>query len=190
MIRIATWNIEHFNNYFNADNTLKTSADAIEKFKNISDILNTHVKPDLLAVVEAPNTTISTGNQSAVIKLENFASDYNLSITKCMQGFVSSGTQELAIMCDPNKMSIKHKAEGSNSPTKAPKFDAEFHFDADDDDDKIKEMYKHYRPPLETKITLTDGTELWMMLVHAKSKGIFDSVEQVHLERISRRNRL
>ncbi len=188
MIRIATWNIEHFNAYFKTDNSLKTTEEAKEKFKVISDILKNHLKPDLLAVVEAPNTTTSTGIQSGVKKLENFAADYGLSINKAVQGFVSAGTQELVIMYDPTKMTISHKPEGGSSPTKDPRFNAEFHFDADDD--KIKEMYKHYRPPFEAKVTLNNGTELWVMVVHAKSKGIFSSVEQINLERLSRRNRL
>ena len=187
MIRIATWNIEHFNDYFNADNSLKSSKEAKEKFQNISNILNNHIKPDILAVVEAPNTA-NKGAQSGIKKLENFALEYGLTINKAIQGFPSAGKQELIVMYDPLKMKISHKPEGGKSPTTDPKFNGEFHFDADDD--KIKEIYTHYRPPFEAKVTLNGGIEFWVMVVHAKSKGIFDSVEQVNLERLSIRNRL
>lgn len=189
MIRIATWNIEHFNDYFNKDNSLKTGTEPTEKFTNISDILNNHVKPDIIGIVEAPNTTATTGNQDGVKKLENFANQFGLSTTKALQGYLSRGSQELIFLYNPNKLSISHKPEGATSkPEKDPKFNLEFHFDADDD--KIKEIYEHYRPPLEVKVALNNGKELWLMLVHAKSKGIFNSVDQVHLERMSRRNRL
>ena len=188
MIRIATWNIEHFNRYFNDDNTLKTTQDAIEKFTSISEILNNHLKADIVGIVEAPNTTTTTGNQNGVTKLKNFARDYNLKTTEAKQGFVSRGTQELIFLYDPTKMAVSHRATGSTSSTTTnPKFDSEFHFDADDDN--IKEIYEHYRPPFEAKVTI-NGEDYWFMLVHAKSKGIFNSVDQVNLERVSRRNRL
>jgi hypothetical protein len=190
MIKVATWNIEHFNHYFNDDNSLKTSPEAIEKFEAIASILNNHVQADLIGIVEAPNTTTTTGNQNVVEKLENFASAYGLSTQKAITGFPSRGTQELAILYDEQKMTLAHQPEGSaTSHTKNVRFDKVFHFDADDD--KIKEIYQHYRPPFEVKINLKDsGEELWLLLVHAKSKGIFNAVDRINLERISRRNRL
>lgn len=196
MIKIATWNIEHFNKYFNEDNTLKTTNEANEKFGAIARILKDFVKPDLIGIVEAPNTTTTTGIQDVVKKLENFAVAHELTTTKALAGFSSRGTQELAFLYDPTKLTLEHKPEGSNtSLTTNPRFDKVFHFDADDDG--LEEIYRHYRPPLEVKV-IVNGTatgtendeELWMMLVHAKSKGIFNSVDQVHLERVSRRNRL
>ena len=189
MIRIATWNIEHFNHYFNEDNSVKTTAEAVEKFTAISEIMNNHLKADIIGIVEAPNTTTTTGNQDGVKKLENFALAYGLATTKAKQGFISRGTQELIFLYNPNKItSLTHRPTGSTtSTTTNPKFDREFHFDADDDN--IKEIYEHYRPPFEAKVEI-NGEEYWFMLVHAKSKGIFDSVDQVHLERVSRRNRL
>ena len=52
-------------------------------------------------------------------------------------------------------------------------------------------MYKHYRPPLEVKVKVKDtGNEFRLIVAHTKSKGIFSSVDMVHLERESRRNRL
>ena len=60
MIRIATWNIEHFNDFFNPDNTLKATTEANSKFNAISSILNDHVHPDVIGIVEAPNTTTTS----------------------------------------------------------------------------------------------------------------------------------
>jgi len=65
---------------------------------------------------------------------------------------------------------------------------ASFFYDTDDDD--IKEVYRHYRPPLEARVDLAGGDVFYIMGVHTKSKGIFNSVDQVHLERETRRNRL
>lgn len=69
-----------------------------------------------------------------------------------------------------------------------PKFDEEFRVDTDRD--RIQEVYEHYRPPLELKVTSkASGASLRAMVVHAKSKGIFNAVDQAHLQRESDRNR-
>lgn len=189
MIRVATWNIEHFNRYFNSDNSLKTTEDAQKKFGAIAEIMKEHLKADIIGITEAPNTTTSSGNQDGVAKLENFAAAHGLTTRKGLIGYISRGSQELIFLYDPDKMSLSHEPEGSTSSKKKnPRFDLEFQYDTDYD--KILEIYTHYRPPLEAKVTLTNGEELWFMLVHAKSKGIFNIVDQIHLERTNRRNRL
>ena len=146
------------------------------------------VNADLITVIEAPNTTTTTGIQSTVSKLENFADWAALRTSKAIMGFPSRGRQEIAIIYDPAKMSIRHVPGGRRNSHSNPRFDGEFFCDTDDDD--IKEVYRHYRPPLEARVELVNGNVFYVLAVHTKSKGIFDSVDQVHLERVSRRNRL
>ena len=185
-IRIASYNIEWFDDHFNEDNSPKTSAASQAKFDAVQAVLEL-IGADLITIVEAPNTTTTTGVQDTVTKLEVFAGSAGLSTNKAMIGFPSRGRQEIAILYDPNKMTVTHAPGGTDSQSN-PRFDGQFFCDTDDDD--IKEVYRHYRPPLEAKVDLTGGDIFYVIGVHTKSKGIFSSVDQVQLERVSRRNRL
>ena len=186
-IRLATYNIEWFERHFNPDNTLKTNADSRAKFAAVQAVLQL-LQADLMAIIEAPNTTTTTGAQSTVEKLENFAQSAGLATNKAIIGFPSQGRQEIAILYDSTKMTVTHDPGGRASTRSNPPFDGEFYFDTDDDN--IKEVYRYYRPPFEGQVRLNNGNEFHVMGVHTKSKGIFNSVDQVHLERESRRNRL
>jgi endonuclease/exonuclease/phosphatase family metal-dependent hydrolase len=63
-------------------------------------------------------------------------------------------------------------------------------FEDDADGDGIKEIYRHYRPPLEAKVTRNDGGDgFGLLVVHTKSKGIFDNTDWIHWQRMSERNR-
>jgi len=87
----------------------------------------------------------------------------------------------LAILFDQNKLEIGHSPGRANSKSR-PKFNGQFFFDTDDD--RIKEPYKFYRPPLEDKIKIkTTNQEFYLILDHAKSKGIFDTMDMLHWER-------
>ncbi len=186
-VRVATFNIAWFDNHFNADNSMKMAQASVDKFEAVKEVLQ-RIQADLINIVEAPNTTTTTGVQSAVQKLENFASWAGISTTKAMIGYPSAGKQEIALLYDPNKMNVVHEKGGQSGSRSNPPFDKEFFFDADQD--RVKEVYKHYRPPVEACVTLNSGNVFYVMGVHAKSKGIFNSVDLVRLERESRRNRL
>jgi endonuclease/exonuclease/phosphatase family metal-dependent hydrolase len=186
-IRLCSYNIEWFDHLFNADNAPKTTAEAVARFQAIAKVLN-HINPDLIGIVEAPNATAS-GSQSTVTKLENFASQVGLRHTKAKTGFLSAGKQEIAVLYDPTVLTVSHAPGGSTRSKSNPRFDGEFYFDTDDD--RIKEVYKHYRPPLEAKVKVkATGKEFRLLVAHTKSKGIFSSIDMIHLERESRRNRL
>lgn len=186
-IRIATYNVEWFDNHFNDDNTMKSSNQDMKKFNAVKTVLGL-LNADLITLIEAPNTTTTTGIQSTVVKLENFAQWAGLPTRKAMIGFPSAGRQEIAALYNPDKMTATHDPGGRSDSRSNPPFNGEFFFDTDDDD--IKEVYKHYRPPLEVRVGLNDGTVFYVMGVHTKSKGIFNAVDQVHMEMESRRNRL
>ena len=191
--KICSYNIKWFEYQFNTDNTLKTFGSS-KKDKELQaqrdGIIATlnAVQPDILGIVEAPNTTTTVGSQSTVVKLNNFLALMGWVNHTVMTGYISPGRQELAFIYDHTKFSAVHSKGGSTGSKKNPPFDEEFFFDTDDD--AIKEVYEFYRPPLEVEFTeLSSGNKLSLILVHCKSKGVFTNVDLLHLERESIKNR-
>ena len=192
MIKICSYNIEWFTKLFDANNNFITSSDPAkqaeitERLEAIAEVL-ARIDADLVGIVEAPNTTTTTGARSTVDALELFASHFGLRCNKAIIGFPSPGQQEIAILFDPAKVEVEHDP-GGTATLKNPPFTEQFQIDTDEDG--IKELYKHYRPPLEAKVTkLDDNTSFKLMVVHAKSKGIFSNNERLHWEREAQRNR-
>ena len=182
-----SYNIEWFGKCFEADNALKTDNDSNRKLDAVAAVID-GISPDLIGITEAPNTTTTTGQRSTVTALENFAAAKGLRQSKAMIGTPSAGSQEIALLYDPAVFGTEHSPGGKANSKTNPPFKAEFYIDSDGDG--IREVYRHYRPPLEAKITRADGgADLWVMVVHAKSKGIFDAMDRVHFERTSERNR-
>lgn len=186
-MRLMSYNIEWFDDHFEADNSLKTQAASQRVFEALAQVITT-TQPDVIGITEAPNTTTTTGNRSTVEALENFAAAHNLRQNKAVIGFPSGGRQEIAALYDPDKLTLTHDPGGRAGARKNPPFFESFEIDSDMDG--IREVYRHYRPPLELKAVRTDGAaDFWMMVVHAKSKGIFNATDRVHYERTSERNR-
>ena len=134
--------------------------------------------------MEAPNTTTTTGVRSTAQALENFAAAEGLRLDKAVIGFPSAGLQELALWHGPSKLTITHGAGARPKSNSNPPFDKPFRQDTDED--RFKELYAHYRPPLEAKVQ--GGGEFHVLLVHAKSKGIFREMNLVQLQRENERN--
>ncbi len=186
-MRVMAYNIEWFDDHFEPDNSLKNTQESQSKFNGVSSVIST-IDPDIVGITEAPNTTTTTGQKNTVQALENFASQYGLRQSRAMIGFPSPGRQEIAILYDPNVVTATHEPGGRAGAVKNPRFDEQFQVDSDGD--KINELYKHYRPPLEAKITRTDGEDdFWLLIVHTKSKGIFNSMDRFNFDRTSERNR-
>lgn len=186
-MRLMSYNIEWFDECFEDDNTLKTTAEAVQKLDAVANVIS-NTDPDLIGITEGPNTTTTTGQRDTVEALKNFANAKGLRQADAMIGFPSAGRQEIALMFDPGKVSAEHDPGGRAGHKTNPPFNEAFQ--ADSDGDGIKEIYKHYRPPLEAKITRADGgAPFWIIVAHAKSKGIFSSMDRVHFERTSDRNR-
>jgi endonuclease/exonuclease/phosphatase family metal-dependent hydrolase len=186
-IRLCSYNIEWFNHLFNKDNTLKNGSDEQKRINAIAGVLS-RLDPDFVGIVEGPNTSKST-TESTVTKLENFAQHASLSANKALIGYPSAGTQEISILYNPEKLIVEHSPGGDSTSKSNPPFDGEFFYDTDSD--RIKEVYKHYRPPLEALVTVkSNNAKFRVIVVHTKSKGIFNSMDRLHWERESHRNRL
>ncbi len=148
-LRLCSYNVEWFNHLFNKDNSLKNGEKEKKRIKALHNVFE-HIRADFVGILEAPNTS-SDGKESTIKKLENFAHSENLPIGKAVTGYISGGTQEIAIMYNPDKLSVAHAPGGKPSSKSNPPFNGEFYFDTDED--RIKELYKHYRPPLEVLVT-------------------------------------
>ena len=187
MPRLMSYNIEWFDDHFEADNSMKTDPDSARKFAGVAAVIAA-TDPDLIGITEGPNTTTTTGNRSTVDALEGFATAHGLRQNTALIGYPSGGRQEIALLYDPAVFGAAHDPGGSATSKSNPSFNRGF--ESDSDGDGIRENYKHFRPPLEARITRADGgAEFWLMVVHAKSKGIFDNMDRVHFERTSERNR-
>lgn len=186
-MRVMSYNIEWFDELFNPDNSLKTSSSARKRIDALKTVIAA-IDPDLIGITEAPNTTTTTGQRDTVAALQGFAAAAGLRQSKALIGFPSSGRQEIALLYDPSRLAAIHDPDGRSGAKKSPPFNEPFEIDSDADG--INEVYRHYRPPLEAKVTRTDGgAPFWLMVVHAKSKGIFTAMDRVHYERTSERNR-
>lgn len=186
-MRLMSYNIEWFDECFEDDNSLKTTSEATTKLDAVAGVI-TATDPDLIGITEGPNTTTTTSARDTVAALKNFAAAKGLRQADAMIGFPSAGRQEIAAMFDPNVCSLQHDPGGRAGHKTNPPFNEAFQ--ADSDADGIKELYKHYRPPLEAKVSRADGgADFWILVAHAKSKGIFSAMDRVHFERTSDRNR-
>lgn len=186
-VRICSYNIEWFNHLFNSDNSLKNGRQERERLTAIRNVLS-RIDSDFIGIVEAPNTTKKL-QQSTVTKLENFAEFADLRARKALTGFISAGFQQIAALYDPDKLTVDHNPGGNEKLKKNPPFDCMFKFDTDDD--RIKELHKSYRPPLEAHVSVNQtGAEFNVIVAHPKSKGIFKGMDMLHWERECARNRL
>jgi endonuclease/exonuclease/phosphatase family metal-dependent hydrolase len=184
-LRICTYNIEWFTKLFRTDNTLRTGQSERKQQEAIRDVM-LGVGTDLIGIVEAPNHKDAA--ESTVAKLENFAQWAGLSTTAAMIGFPSVGQQELAVLYDPAKFTVTHTPGGNAASEKNPPFTGQFFFDTDED--RIKERYEFYRPPLEARVQVNaSGEEFHLIVAHTKSKGMFNAADLVHWRSESERNR-
>lgn len=184
-LRLCVYNVKWFDSWFNADNSLKTGGEIPDKVEALGRVLAA-IDPDLLGIVEGPNTTHQ--GKSTVTCLEALAAHLNLRTSAAKMGYVSRGSQELAVLYDSAKLDVVHDPGGSPGTQSNPRFDEEFRYDSDQD--RVKEVYEHYRPPFEMKVTRSDnGSSFNIILAHLKSKGIFSKNDYIHWQRESQRTR-
>jgi len=175
--RLCTYNIEHLDRLFqNNSNQLDNSAESQERIEALREVLQL-IDPDLIGIVEAPNTTVD-GQEDTVIRLEVLADAIGLRASRAVTGFISDGSQEIAILHDP-AIQVQHQPGGQEDDEENPRFDGQFIFDTDED--TIREIYEHYRPPLEVAVE-GGGHQFNLIVAHVKSKGVFNSVDILHWE--------
>jgi endonuclease/exonuclease/phosphatase family metal-dependent hydrolase len=200
-LKVATWNVEWMVNLFqpksdipwssqntNPDATNQGAQEAYQHYirsTKIARVIQT-INPDIMGICEAPPT---------LDHLKNWVSEFlpgsGFLTVMADPAFLSDGTQQLALLYrekDPQRgFDIKAKACHIHSAERNP-FNGEYIFDSDDD--RIKEIYRFYRPPLEIEVKI-DGTgkTTKVIVAHLKSKGIFDKMDIIHYENESMRDR-
>lgn len=194
-MRIATYNVEWFSNLFDDDNQVVvddewsarhnvTRAQQVEAL----GIVFTALDADAVMIIEAPD---NHAPRSTTRALENFAAAFSLRARKAMIGFSNDTQQEIALLYDPDKVSVRHDPKGPETGKRgrpdAPRFDGVFRRDLDVDDHA--ELVRFSKPPLEAELTTATGKSLRLIGVHVKSKAPHGARNKKEIMRISIDNR-
>lgn len=194
-MRIATYNVEWFNALFDDAGNLLADGEWSARYKITRadqaaaiGIVLTAIDADAVLVVEAPDENRRRFTTPA---LENFAAQMGLRTSKAVIGFGNDTQQEIALMYDPNVLSVRHDPVGGEtskhgSPD-APRFDQVFRWDLDVD--SAPEVIRFSKPPLELQVTGTSGATFRMIGVHAKSKAPHGARDADEFIRVSIENR-
>lgn len=198
-MRIATYNIEWFNNLFDDEGALLmdddwsgrhdvTRAMQIEALGIVFAALNA----DAIMVIEAPD---ENRRRSTVKALEEFARVFDLRAKTALMGFQNDTQQEIALMFDPAVMSARHAPLGESAGKKgsqlSPRFDSTFRIDLDVD--AKEDLVQFSKPPLEVEAVLNSGQVLRLVGAHLKSKaphGARNDAEAMKLSIENRRKQL
>ncbi|GHG99923.1 endonuclease/exonuclease/phosphatase family protein [Pseudodonghicola xiamenensis] len=176
-MRLATYNVEWFANLFDQSDHLimddgpsgrqgVSRADQIEALGKVFTALDA----DAIMVIEAPNTG---RRQDGMRALERFAKAFDLRQRRALIGFANETHQEIALLYDPDVLSVRHDPQGEETGKKgsdgAPRFDGVFRIDLDNDG--TEDLVTFSKPPLEIAARTAGGTDLRLIGVHLKSKA-------------------
>jgi len=194
-MRLATYNVEWFANLFDNDDQLLvddawsgregvTRAEQIEALGKVFTALNA----DAVMIVEAPNTG---RRQDTVRALEGFAAAFNLRQRRAVIGFANETHQEIALLYDPEAITVRHDPVGEETGKKgsadAPRFDGVFRIDLDHDG--TEDLVVFSKPPLELAAETAAGTRLRLIGAHLKSKAPRGEGSRDQMLRVSIENR-
>ncbi|SLN32024.1 Endonuclease/Exonuclease/phosphatase family protein [Falsiruegeria litorea R37] len=176
-MRVATYNVEWFANLFDKEDQLiaddswsgrhgVTRARQIEALAKVF----TAIDADIIMIVEAPNTG---KRQSTVRALDHFVQAFGLRTSKALMGFANDTHQEIAVLYDPDRLTVHHDPKGDETGKKgsaeAPRFDGTFRIDLDVD--ATEDLVRFSKPPLELAVETAAGSQFRMIGVHLKSKA-------------------
>ena len=187
-MRLATYNVEWMNNLFADDGTPLadgewsgrydvTRADQLAALTYVFRAMDA----DAVMIVEAPDDSRS---RSTVQALQKFADLAGIRACKAMVGFPNDTQQEIALLYDPDVMTVRHDPQ---SHAGAPQFDAAFAIDLDIDATEDRVVFS--KPPIELAIETATGTQFRLIGAHLKSKAPHGAVTRDEVLRISIANR-
>lgn len=194
-MRLATYNVEWFNSLFDDDGKLLmdggwsgrhdvTREQQIEALGLVFSALDA----DAIMVVEAPD---ESRKRESVRALETFASAFKLRASKAMLGFANDTQQEIALLYDPEALSVRHDPQGDETGKKGsrdvPRFDGAFRIDLDID--AQEDLVTFSKPPLELEAVTAAGTRLRLIGAHLKSKAPHGARNEQEAMRLSIQNR-
>ncbi|MEE9453822.1 MAG: endonuclease/exonuclease/phosphatase family protein [Paracoccaceae bacterium] len=177
-MRIASYNVEWFSSLFDKQNRLLRDQEWSRRYKvrrrDQADAIAAVIKrvdPDIMLIVEAPNTG---GSQDTITALGTFAKHYNLRQNAVTMGFANATHQELAIIYDPDVVTLTHAPQGDISDgtvtQNAPRFDGKFLYDVNVDGQP--EVFNFSKPPVEMLVENKATSNKFRLIgVHTKSKA-------------------
>ncbi|KJZ19740.1 endonuclease/exonuclease/phosphatase family protein [Loktanella sp. S4079] len=186
-MRIATYNVEWFNNLFGDDGSLldddawssRWNVTRAQQLAALADVF-TALDADAVMIIEAPDTS---PHRHTVTALEQFAATVGLRARSATIGYPNDTQQEIALLYDPDVINATHDPKAS---PKYPRFDQTFAMDLDVD--AAPEPIRWSKPPLELALTTPVG-DFRMIGVHAKSKAPHGARNDAEAIRISIENR-
>ena len=194
-MRIVTYNVEWFTNLFDREGRLLnddqwsgrqdvTRAQQVDALAQVFQALDA----DAIMVIEAPDSHSRRDGEAA---LETFAAAAGLRACRALIGFANDTQQEIALLYDPDKVTVQHDPQGAETgkhgSAEAPRFDGVFRLDLDVD--RTPDTVVWSKPPLEVAATLPDGRALRLIGVHAKSKAPHGARGEDEIMRVSIANR-
>jgi len=193
-MRIATYNVEWFTTLFEEDDRLaidrnwsgRQGVRRVDQIAALGVVFRT-LDADAVLVVEAPDTA---HRRQTVRALESFAEHFGLRARRAITGFPNGTQQELALLYDPDVMSVRHDPRGGGAGVlgegPAPMFDRSLKVDLDGDGMAIPVTFS--KPPLELAVTL-GGRQVRLIGVHVKSKAPIGAKDAADLRRRALENR-
>jgi len=196
MVRIATYNVEWFNNLFDdagapLDDAAWSGRQSVTRHDQLAALARvfTALDADAVLVVEAPD---DNRHRSTTRALDAFAHDVGLRARRALLGFRNDTQQEIALLYNPDVFDARHDPEGDETGKKgarnAPRFDGVFRFDLDAD--AAPDLVTFSKPPLEVALTHKEnGRAIRLIGVHVKSKAPIGAKSPDQVMRLAIENR-
>lgn len=186
-MRIATYNVEWFNNLFDDDGRLIENDSwsgrwDVTKAQQTAGlgIVFAAMDADAVMIIEAPDTSTNRNSRAA---LEHFAERFGLRAREALTGFSNDTQQEIALLYDPDVVTAVHDPKGDDL---VPSFNTELRMDVDVD--AHPDPIRWSKPPLEVALATASGP-VRLIGVHAKSKAPHGARNTTEATRISIQNR-
>jgi hypothetical protein len=194
-MRLATYNVEWFNGLFDDAGRPLHDHEFSGRYKVLRSeqldalgVVFRAMNADAVMIIEAPDTN---SKRSTVTALEAFAQMHKLRARKAIIGFESETEQEIALLYDPDALTVRHSPQGEPAPSHgapgAPRFDSQLRLDLNGDGSE--DLVRFSKPPLELAVTTPKGNKLSLIGVHAKSKAPHGATNEKEATRISIENR-
>ncbi len=194
-MRIATYNVEWFASLFDDNNELfddggwsaRHNITRAQQTKALGAVFRA-MDADAIMIIEAPDQSRRNGT---VASLESFAAHFGLRTDTAVMGFANHTQQEIALLYDPDVLTVTHAPGGTPTGPEgakgAPRFDGLLRIDLDID--AQEDLVVFSKPPLELSVTTPGGFAFHMIGAHLKSKAPHGAKNQADVLRMGISNR-
>ena len=198
-MRIATYNVEWFSALFDDHDRLfdddgwsaRHDITRAQQTRALGTVFRA-MDADAVMIIEAPD---QSRGRATLRALDAFAEHFGLRTSDAVMGFANDTQQEIALLYDPAKLTVRHDPKGVFSgpegATGAPRFDGALRIDLDID--ATEDLVVFSKPPLELQVETAGGFAFHMIGAHLKSKaphGARSAREALSINIASRRKQL